>query len=143
MRIVDAHRLLNLFYPSLRLHLECFFHFICCERYCKHIRLIDRPWNLVELNNLLQPNPDTLTTAVIPNVHCVQGYMAFTTAIRKVFTLPRDSELNITFTCDEPLTGEKGNPRSISPVTLSHIHARHAWHIDVMCAVPLMSTVRV
>ncbi|KAK9815859.1 hypothetical protein WJX72_010869 [[Myrmecia] bisecta] len=33
------------------------------------------------------------------------GYKQFTEAIRKAFSLPDDSELNITFTCDEPSTG--------------------------------------
>lgn len=32
------------------------------------------------------------------------GYRQFTEAIRRAFTLPDDSELNITFTCDEPTT---------------------------------------
>ncbi len=32
------------------------------------------------------------------------GYKAFTEAIRRAFSLPQDSELNITFTCDEPST---------------------------------------
>lgn len=32
------------------------------------------------------------------------GYKAFTEAIRRAFSLPQDSELNITFTCDEPTT---------------------------------------
>ena len=32
------------------------------------------------------------------------GYMQFTEAIRHAFQLPSDSELNITFTCDEPCT---------------------------------------
>lgn len=36
----------------------------------------------------------------------VDGYRRFTEAIRKAFALPEDSELNITFTCDEPCTGE-------------------------------------
>ena len=30
------------------------------------------------------------------------GYLQFTEAIRHAFQLPMDSELNITFTCDEP-----------------------------------------
>lgn len=30
------------------------------------------------------------------------GYLQFTEAIRHAFHLPPDSELNITFTCDEP-----------------------------------------
>jgi hypothetical protein len=33
------------------------------------------------------------------------GYRLFTEAIRNAFNLPEDSELNITFTCDEPSTG--------------------------------------
>ncbi|KAK9838039.1 hypothetical protein WJX74_010289 [Apatococcus lobatus] len=33
------------------------------------------------------------------------GYRQFTEAIRRAFSLPEDSELNITFTCDEPTTG--------------------------------------
>ena len=33
------------------------------------------------------------------------GYKQFTEAIRKAFHLPDDSELNITFTCDEPSSG--------------------------------------
>ena len=32
------------------------------------------------------------------------GYKLFTEAIRRAFSLPDDSELNITFTCDEPTT---------------------------------------
>lgn len=32
------------------------------------------------------------------------GYRQFTEAIRRAFNLPDDSELNITFTCDEPTT---------------------------------------
>lgn len=31
-----------------------------------------------------------------------EGYRRFTEAIRRAFALPEDSELNITFTCDEP-----------------------------------------
>jgi hypothetical protein len=34
-----------------------------------------------------------------------EGYKQFTQAIRKAFHLPDDSELNITFTCDEPSSG--------------------------------------
>ena len=33
------------------------------------------------------------------------GYRKFTEAIRRAFALPDDSELNITFTCDEPSAG--------------------------------------
>lgn len=32
------------------------------------------------------------------------GYLQFTDAIRQAFQLPADSDLNITFTCDEPCT---------------------------------------
>lgn len=35
-----------------------------------------------------------------------EGYREFTEAIRKAFSLPEESELNITFTCDEPSSGE-------------------------------------
>ena len=31
-----------------------------------------------------------------------QGYSAFADAVRQAFSLPDDSDLNITFTCDEP-----------------------------------------
>ena len=34
------------------------------------------------------------------------GYRRFTEAIRRAFALPEDSELNITFTCDEPCSGQ-------------------------------------
>ena len=34
------------------------------------------------------------------------GYLQFTEAIRQAFQLPIDSELNITFTCDEPCNDE-------------------------------------
>lgn len=37
------------------------------------------------------------------------GYRQFTLAIRRAFSLPEDSELNITFTCDEPCTGRQGD----------------------------------
>ena len=38
------------------------------------------------------------------------GYRHFTESIRKAFKLPDDSELNITFTCDEPSTAELPPP---------------------------------
>ena len=31
-----------------------------------------------------------------------KGYVAFAEAVRAAFSLPEDSDLNITFTCDEP-----------------------------------------
>lgn len=34
------------------------------------------------------------------------GYEEFASSIRSAFSLPPESELNISFTCDEPLTGE-------------------------------------
>ncbi|KXZ53526.1 hypothetical protein GPECTOR_7g976 [Gonium pectorale] len=47
----------------------------------------------------VQPGPD--------------GYRRFTNAIRAAFALPEDSELNITFTCDEPNSGETPNIGSL------------------------------
>lgn len=38
------------------------------------------------------------------------GYRQFTEAIRRAFNLPEDSELNITFTCDEPSTQWEAEP---------------------------------
>jgi hypothetical protein len=38
------------------------------------------------------------------------GYRQFTEAIRRAFSLPDDSELNITFTCDEPSAGWEPEP---------------------------------
>lgn len=40
------------------------------------------------------------------------GYKQFTQAIREAFSLPEDSELNITFTCDEPSQGMPPLPYS-------------------------------
>ncbi|KAK9831532.1 hypothetical protein WJX81_006529 [Elliptochloris bilobata] len=39
------------------------------------------------------------------------GYRQFTEAIRRAFNLPEDSELNITFTCDEPSTTWEPEPQ--------------------------------
>lgn len=44
----------------------------------------------------------------------VEGYRQFTEAIRRAFSLPDDSELNITFTCDEPYTA--GTAGVVPPV---------------------------
>lgn len=47
-----------------------------------------------------------------------EGYRQFTEAIRRAFSLPDDSELNITFTCDEPSTTgweEPPSPGMIHP----------------------------
>ena len=38
-----------------------------------------------------------------------EGYKLFTESIRRAFNLPGDSELNITFTCDEPTVPEVGS----------------------------------
>ena len=40
------------------------------------------------------------------------GYRDFTQAIRRAFNLPEDSELNITFTCDEPSAVAEPEPMS-------------------------------
>ncbi|CAK0738761.1 hypothetical protein CVIRNUC_001089 [Coccomyxa viridis] len=45
-----------------------------------------------------------------------EGYREFTQAIRRAFNLPEDSELNITFTCDEPSAAAEAEP--MSPVLL-------------------------
>ena len=46
------------------------------------------------------------------------GYRDFTQAIRRAFNLPEDSELNITFTCDEPSTGAEPEPMSPGVIPL-------------------------
>jgi len=51
------------------------------------------------------------------------GYETFTESIRRAFALPEDSDLNITFTCDEPSSG--------SPVTLK---GPGAYDAAVHCA---------
>ena len=43
------------------------------------------------------------------------GYKQFTEAIRKAFNLPDDSELNITFTCDEPVAVSDATPTTPPP----------------------------
>ncbi|GIL56453.1 hypothetical protein Vafri_11820 [Volvox africanus] len=42
-----------------------------------------------------------------------EGYRRFTAAIREAFSLPEDSELNITFTCDEPNNEPVSNAGSL------------------------------
>lgn len=56
----------------------------------------------------------------------VDGYRCFTEAIRKSFELPSDSELNITFTCDEPNTAATGS--------LLTLHGSGAYDAAVHCA---------
>lgn len=46
------------------------------------------------------------------------GYAQFTDAIRRAFSLPNDSELNITFTCDEPTVVEPLAPLPTVPIAL-------------------------
>lgn len=46
------------------------------------------------------------------------GYRQFTEAIRRAFNLPEDSELNITFTCDEPSTTWEPEPAPSAPAAL-------------------------
>jgi hypothetical protein len=53
------------------------------------------------------------------------GYRQFTEAIRKAFHLPEDSELNITFTCDEPSTGGQLGDPCCGPA--GPVQAVHAW----------------
>lgn len=49
------------------------------------------------------------------------GYKQFTQAIREAFSLPEDSELNITFTCDEPSQGMMSSICSYSFKALDHL----------------------
>lgn len=50
-----------------------------------------------------------------------EGYRQFTEAIRRAFNLPDDSELNITFTCDEPSTTGWEEPPSPGMMILHEI----------------------
>lgn len=56
----------------------------------------------------------------------IDGYRSFTEAIRKAFSLPDDSELNITFTCDEPSTGQSLSNHLLSFLFLSSITNIHS-----------------
>ena len=47
-----------------------------------------------------------------------EGYRDFTQAIRRAFNLPEDSELNITFTCDEPSAAAEAEPMSPGVILL-------------------------
>lgn len=67
--------------------------------------------------DVLTPDGDTEGATAVMNVNFnsktysftvspgPDGYRQFTHAIRRAFRLPEDSELNITFTCDEPSSG--------------------------------------
>eukprot|EP00775_Hariotina_reticulata_P001561 gene1561-1901_t len=81
------------------------------EKYCDFCNSELPDWKAI-----LTPSPGATAPAVM-NVNFdnktysfqvapgVDGYRQFTEAIRKAFHLPDDSELNITFTCDEPSSG--------------------------------------
>lgn len=55
------------------------------------------------------------------------GYSQFTEAIRRAFSLPEDSELNITFTCDEPTAAAEAG-------TLLTLQGAGAYDAAVHCA---------
>ena len=58
----------------------------------------------------------------------------FTEAIRRAFSLPEDSELNITFTCDEPATGPVAPPVVGGPGSLLTLQGAGAYDAAVHCA---------
>jgi len=58
----------------------------------------------------------------------------FTEAIRRAFSLPEDSELNITFTCDEPATGPAAPPVLGGPGSLLTLQGAGAYDAAVHCA---------
>ena len=61
------------------------------------------------------------------------GYKQFTQAIREAFSLPEDSELNITFTCDEPSQGMIAEIRDANSSWLSIHVAASGWALFVTC----------
>lgn len=63
------------------------------------------------------------------------GYLQFTEAIRHAFQLPSDSELNITFTCDEPCTAlQCPEPTTDSASNLLTLQGAGAYDAAVYCA---------
>lgn len=66
----------------------------------------------------------------------LDGYKQFTEAIRRAFNLPEDSELNITFTCDEPSTGTGPAvvPCAPSAGSLLTLQGAGAYDAAVHCA---------
>lgn len=62
----------------------------------------------------------------------MDGYRQFTEAIRRAFSLPDDSELNITFTCDEPSVGEV--PEDAATGSLLTLQGAGAYDAAVHCA---------
>lgn len=64
------------------------------------------------------------------------GYKLFTEAIRNAFNLPEDSELNITFTCDEPSTeaAESANCCNLAAGALLTLQGAGAYDAAVHCA---------
>lgn len=105
----------------------------CCrrEKYCDFCS-----GQLPDWKSVLTPNGNTSAPAVM-NVNFdnktysfqvspgADGYRQFTEAIRKAFHLPEDSELNITFTCDEPSTGGQLGDPCCGPA--GPVQAVHAW----------------
>ncbi len=64
-----------------------------------------------------------------------EGYRQFTEAIRRAFSLPDDSELNITFTCDEPSTTgweEPPSPGMIHPLPSTSLGQTLLSHNSVL-----------
>ena len=51
-----------------------------------------------------------------------EGYREFTQAIRRAFNLPEDSELNITFTCDEPSAAAEAEPMSPGMILICDLY---------------------
>ena len=76
---------------------------------------------LPDWKDALSPEPQGKTAPAVMNVNFdgktysfevepgPEGYLKFTQSIRHAFNLPEDSELNITFTCDEPTVPELGS----------------------------------
>ena len=63
------------------------------------------------------------------------GYKQFTQAIREAFSLPEDSELNITFTCDEPSQGTLSLQQILWSTSQPSSHARSCvTHCDLILA---------
>ncbi|GMH33955.1 hypothetical protein BSKO_01789 [Bryopsis sp. KO-2023] len=63
------------------------------------------------------------------------GYLQFTEAIRHAFQLPSDSELNITFTCDEPCSAlQCQEPPTDAAGNLLTLQGAGAYDAAVYCA---------
>jgi hypothetical protein len=84
----------------------------CGGRAAGYCAGLPRCWDQHTLSTCLPSLHCLFPTLLVPLLCCLlqvkpgpDGYRQFTEAIRRAFTLPDDSELNITFTCDEPTTG--------------------------------------